>query len=92
MCYTSFQGVDSMKKHKYSEKQLVLDAYKSGKPVAEIVMENGIPRSTIYSWIKQSSKQIEEQKVTQKTLKSLESKIARLNGIIEIMKKSYITV
>lgn len=42
--------------NKYTEaqKQSVLELFANGKSVSEIVTSAGIPRSTIYSWIKAS--------------------------------------
>lgn len=87
------KGVDNMKKHNDSEKQTVLAQYSSGKAVADIVLETGIPRSTIYAWIKQSAENVSKKKeITPYNFRLLENKITRLQGIIEIMKKANCTV
>lgn len=34
------------------EKQAIIDRYLSGEKISYLLQENGIPRSTLYSWIK----------------------------------------
>lgn len=78
-----------MKKHNDAEKQTVLAQYSSGKSVSNIVSNTGIPRSTIYSWIKRSAEIVSKKKnITPHNFRLLENKITRLEGIIEIMKKA----
>ncbi|MEG2080816.1 MAG: IS3 family transposase, partial [Oscillospiraceae bacterium] len=48
--------------------------------------DTGIPRSTIYAWIKQTAdSQLDINKVSAKNFRLLETKVARLEGIIEIL-------
>lgn len=75
-------------KYTEEEKQNYIEQYLSGKSVETISTDTDIPRSTLYSWIKQNH---EEQangknKITVRNFQILENKIKRLEGIIEILK------
>ncbi len=63
-------------------------AYANGQSVSELAKILGIPRSTIYTWIKREQQQQEEQreKLPLKSYRLLEQKVKRLEGIIEILK------
>ena len=63
-------------------------AYANGQSVSELAKLLGIPRSTIYTWIKREQQQQEEQreKLPLKSYRLLEQKVKRLKGIIEILK------
>jgi len=76
-----------MKKYTDKQKQDAINRYANGEAVSHIVADVQIPRSTIYSWIKdnlesQSNKSIE---ISARNFKALEKKITRLEGIIEIL-------
>ncbi|MBR7081511.1 MAG: transposase [Oscillospiraceae bacterium] len=74
-------------KYTESEKLIITTRYKKGEAVSDIVMNTGIPRSTIYAWIKHSADMDTNKKsVSLKNYRILENKVARLQGIIEIMK------
>lgn len=79
------------RKYTDSEKQAIFARYSSGsESVANIVADTGIPRSTIYAWIKQSQK-VKTSRSTEFTVKDyhrLESRVKRLELIIEIIKKA----
>ena len=80
-----------MKQNSKEQKQLIIDRYiTGGESVSVIAKETGIPRSTIYSWIKQYQEEKDDGKleVTARNFRLLENKVKRLEGIIEIMKKS----
>ena len=80
-----------MKQNSREEKQAIIDRYiTGGEAVLAIAKETGIPRSTIYSWIKQYQEEKDNGKleVTARNFRLLENKVKRLEGIIEIMKKS----
>ena len=36
-----------------NEKQAIINRYLSGEKISHLVQENGIARSTLYSWIKE---------------------------------------
>lgn len=81
--------------NKYNEsvKQSVVERYRAGESVASILADTGIPRSTVYAWIKASVDIGSGKKeVTLKNYRLLENKVARLQGIIEILKKVGCTV
>ena len=77
-------------KHTSEEKQDILTAYKGGKSVSQLVTETGIPRSTIYAWLADARTENSEKKTsfTLREYRSLENKVNRLKGIIEILQKA----
>ena len=77
-----------MNKYTENEKSIITTRYKNGESVSDLVTDTGIPRSTIYSWIKEDVASDSNKKtVSLKNSRILENKVARLEGIIEIMKK-----
>lgn len=75
-----------MNKYTNEQKQDIIDCYTNGKSVSDIVAETQIPRSTIYSWIKESqNNNPEKKKVNLRNFRALEKKVTRLEGIIEIL-------
>ncbi|MBQ6570450.1 MAG: IS3 family transposase [Clostridia bacterium] len=80
-------------KYTESEKSNVTNRYNSGETVAELVLSTGIPRSTIYAWIKKTNDGNSiKNAISIKNYRNLENKVERLQGIIEIMKKCGCTV
>lgn len=83
---------------KYSEKvkQAVIDRYSANnKSARTIFTEAGIPRSTFYSWLKEhnaNQPQPVSMEFTPKNFWILTNKVARLEGIIEILKTVDCTV
>ena len=77
-------------KHTLEEKQNVITAYKGGKSVSQLVTETGIPRSTIYAWLTDERAENSEKgtSFTLREYRSLENKVNRLKGIIEILQKA----
>ena len=75
---------------KYSDKQIhdILKKFSDGESVASIVASSGIPRSTVYSWIKSSKEKNSKQEVSLRNYRTLEAKVKRLEGIIEILQKA----
>lgn len=90
-CYTSIKGVDSMSQYKIKEKQAVINRYLNGESVASIVSISGVPRSTVYAWIKQYKNENAhpKNKISLRYIHELERKIVRLEGIIEIIHKAH---
>lgn len=73
-------------KHSDDEKQKIVDRYQNGESVTSLINDTGIPRSTIYAWIKQESDtKNKSKKVSVKIFRLLENKVARLEDIIEIL-------
>ena len=74
-----------MTKYTKEVKYNVLKQYQEGTPIPLIIQNTNIPRSTIYHWIKNPP--LSKKEETAKTIRILENKIKRLEGIIEILKK-----
>ena len=80
-------------KKKQNRKNLI-DRYLSGESVASILNDTSIPRSTLYSWLKQhhNEQQIGEVKeVSAKNFRMLENKVERFEGIVRILKMASCT-
>lgn len=75
-CYNYPKGDDSMK-YTYKQKQDIINRYTNGESVLDIVAYSQIPRSTIYSWIKenQNSNTIKKKKVNLRNFRVLEKKL-----------------
>ena len=74
-------------KHDPVKKQTVISRYKSGETISNIVQDTGIPRSTIYNWLKLAKAAEDNQKEpTPQNFQLLKKKVKRLEGIIEILK------
>ncbi len=76
-----------MNKYSDEQKQEVIEQYANGESVSDIVADFQIPRSTIYSWIteNQNSNTSKKKEVNLRNFRALEKKIARLEGIVEIL-------
>lgn len=76
-----------MNKYSDKQKQDIINRYTNGESVASIVAVSQIPRSTIYSWIKenQNSNTSKKKEVNLRNFRALEKKVARLEGIVEIL-------
>ena len=73
--------------HDPVKKQTVISSHRSGESVSHIVGDTGIPRSTIYNWLKPAKTAEDDCKEpTLKNFRLLENKVKRLEGIIEILK------
>lgn len=76
-------------KYTENEKSIITDRIKNGERVADLVLDTGIPRSTIYAWIKKAAVGESSKKaVSLKNIRILENKVTRLQGIIQILKKA----
>lgn len=77
---------------KYTEefKTTIVELYRSGKSLAELNAEYGIPKSTISTWIKENSPVVSsyEDSITLKELKAMKKEIARIKEENEILKKA----
>ena len=88
MCYTLRGGDNMNRKHTESQKASIIARYHAGETVDAISSDTDVPRSTIYSRIKKE--QVEEsikKMISLRDYRLLENKVARLQGIIEILKK-----
>lgn len=74
-------------KYTPAERLIVISHYQSGESVAHIVQDTGIPRSTVYNWIKTAkASETSCKESTLKNFRMLERKVEHLEGIIEILK------
>lgn len=82
------------KRHSLEEKQNAIKRYvKDRESPLTIIKDIGISKSTFYKWLSEyqnEQKQSDRQNLTLRNFKLLEAKIARLEGIIEIIKKANI--
>lgn len=75
-----------MNKYTYEQKQEIVNRYVNGESVSDIVTYSQIPRSTIYSWIKEDQNNNGKKKeVNLRNFRALEKKVNRLEGIVEIL-------
>ena len=76
-----------MNKYTDEQKKEVIERYANGESVLDIVAYSQIPRSTIYSWIKenQNSDTSKKKEVNLRNFRTLEKKVIRLEGIVEIL-------
>lgn len=82
----------SNKKGKYTEefRNTIIELYRSGKSLAELNAEYGIPKSTISTWAKENSPVVSSSgdSMTLKELRSLKKEMARIKEENEILKKA----
>ncbi len=73
--------------HSSEQKQVVLDRYFSGEGVGAIVADTGIPRSTVYAWVKMENEKREKKRgcVSIKAYNQLQEHVKRLEGMLEIL-------
>ena len=91
----SAEGVDYMPaKYTTDQRQDVITRFSSGESVTVLSETTGIPRSTIYAWIKQNREKTQNNhlELSLKNFRLLESKVKRLEGIISILQAVNCTV
>ena len=80
------------RKSKYTEefKNTIIELYKSGKTIAELNVEYGIPKSTICTWNKEVSPVVssDEGTMTLKEFKELKKELNKIKVENEILKKA----
>lgn len=80
-------------KYKETDKESIVKRHLiNGESVAVIVADTGIPRSTVYNWIKTYKEKSSRPQISLRYVQNLEKKVKRLEGIIEILKKSECSV
>lgn len=79
-----------MNRHSDVTKQEAINLYKSGTPAAEIATSLSISGSTVYKWVKEQNNVPHD--LTKSSLRRLENKVKRLEGIIEILQGVNCTV
>ena len=74
-------------KYTNDQKQDIIHRFSSGESVAVLSKTMGVPRSTIYTWIKrhQENTKNKHPEVSLKNFRMLENKAKRLEGIISIL-------
>lgn len=74
------------------EKQSLIEEYLSNRlPVGKLLSSAGVPRSTFYGWLRAYQKTQHAQKrktIDPRNFRFLETKVARLEGIVEILQQS----
>ena len=83
-----------MKSYSKELKQQVIERYFSGEASASILTDTGIPKSTFYSWVRnyqEKQKDTNQKTVNIQNYHLIERKLARLEGIIEILKAATCT-
>ena len=79
-------------KTKYTKevKQSIIERYLNGASIRELSTESGIPRSTLYTWLKKHREQHPENEhaANKRYVRELENKVQRLEGMIEIIRLS----
>lgn len=82
----------SNKKKRYTEefRKTIVELHKSGKSLAELNSEYGIPKSTMATWVREYTPVVEgdEESMTLKELKELKKEMARIKEENEILKKA----
>ena len=80
-------------KYKETDKESIVKRHLiNGESVAGIVADTGIPRSTVYNWIKNYTEKSSRPQVSLRYVQNIEKKVKRVEGIIEILKKSECSV
>ena len=74
------------KTYSVEQKQTILNRYLSGTSVKEIVSETGIPRSTIYAWVKEGNLTEKDSTVNRKAYNQLQEHARRLEEMLDILK------
>lgn len=72
-------------------RQQIVDLYRAGTPVSQLVDEYGLIEQTIYKWIKKYSPSVEQEDGTSLSpdeVKALQKKISQLEMENEILKKA----
>lgn len=80
------------KKYTPKERQALIDRYLANQePVGQLLASVGVPRSTFYGWLRayQEAQKAQKRKtIDPRNFRFLETKVARLEGIVEILQKS----
>jgi len=81
-----------MNKYTENEKSIITARYNNGEAVAALVRDTQIPRSTIYTWIKDAALGESSKKtVSPKNIRVLENKVTRLQGTRHRLRRNWIS-
>lgn len=72
-------------KYTDDQKQSIIDQFERGESVVSLISATGIPRSTIYAWLKSAKEKDGKQEISLRSYRNLEAKVKRLEGIIKIL-------
>lgn len=87
------ESTTKQKKYSQAEKAMAIHRFIiDGESVATITADTGISRSTLYAWIKAARNEPDELNFTLKNFRMLETKINRLEGLVEILQRVNCTV
>ena len=80
-----------MKRVSNETKQIIINQFNNGISVASLTETTGIPRSTIYGWLKASHNNSSSKKkpVNKKRILDLESSVTRLTTLVEILQRVF---
>ena len=80
-----------MKRVSNETKQIIINQFNNGISVASLTETTGIPRSTIYGWLKASHNKSSSKKkpVNKKRILDLESSVTRLTTLVEILQRVF---
>ena len=81
-------------KYRNDQREDIINRFTAGEPVSVLTKTTGIPRSTIYAWIKKNRDKTKHKnpEISLRNLRALETKVMRLEGIISILKTVNCTV
>lgn len=81
-------------KYRNDQREDIINRFTAGEPVSVLTKTTGIPRSTIYAWIKKNRDNTKHKnpEISLRNLRALETKVMRLEGIISILKTVNCTV
>ena len=79
-----------MKKYNSEFKSMIVELYKTGRPVKDLSREYGVSEVTIYKWIKQMSPiaSVDDTELTLEEFKRMKQEMLRLQEENEILKKA----
>lgn len=78
-----------MKHISKEQKEAIIYSYKNGKPVKSISEQTGIPRSTIYDWIRAEQPISEELPLNKTTINNLKRTNEKQAAIIEVLQRAF---
>lgn len=77
-----------MNKHTNEIKQAIIARCNAGESISQVSKSTGVPRSTIHRWLKNTKSPSQKDRDPEKIIRQLESKIVRLEGLLDIIKRS----
>lgn len=78
-----------MKRVSKETKENIINQFNNGVSVTSLTETTGIPRSTIYGWLKSAQIDTSKKPVNKKRIRDLESSVTRLSTIVEILQRVF---